>query len=126
MQRVLKSLLVFLVVAAFGAATIRTAAALPCTDHHVQALHESASGDQLVSHCGPEASEFTQHPVSPHETDGKCIHPCCVSMTTAASVGVVRPYVALRIERDAFPIPDGKLLTGIAVAPLTGPPKLSA
>jgi hypothetical protein len=41
-------------------------------------------------------------------------------------VEVVRPYLALRIESDAFPIPDRKLLTGIAVAPLTGPPKLSA
>src|SRR5271169_4275517 len=108
MNRVLKSLLVFLVVAAFGVATIGTAAALPCTDHHVQALHESASGDQLVSGCGPVASEFTRHSASEHETDGKCIHPCCASTTPATLVGVARPDVALGSVSDAFAIPDGK------------------
>jgi len=126
MQSFLKSLLVFLIVAAFGVATIGTVAALPCTDHHVQALHESASGGQFISGCGRVASEFTRHPASQRETHDQCLHPCCVSTTTATLVEVVRPYLALRIESDAFPIPDGKLLTGIAVAPLTGPPKLLA
>src|SRR5947209_49306 len=96
MYRVLKSLLVFLIVAAFSAATIGTAAALPCSERHVQAHHESASGDQFVSRCCPVASEFARHPASQHETDGKCIHPCCVSTATAALVGVVRPYAPPR------------------------------
>jgi hypothetical protein len=126
MNKALKSLLVFLVVAAFGVATVGTAAALPCTDHRVQALHESDSGGQFISGCGPVASEFTRHPAPQHETHDQCLHPCCVSATTATLVEVARPYLALRIESDAIPIPDGKLLTGIAVTPLTGPPKLSA
>jgi hypothetical protein len=126
MQSFLKSFLVFLVVAAFAVATIGTAATLPCADHHVQALHESASGGQFISGCGPVASEFTRHPASQRETHDQCFHPGCASTTTATLVEVVRPYLALRIQSDAFPIPDGKFLTGIAVAPLTGPPKLSA
>jgi hypothetical protein len=126
MRSFLKSLLVFLMVAAFGVATIGTAAALPCTGHHAQAPYESASRGQFISGCGPVASEFIRHPASQREAHDQCLHPCCVSATTATLVEVVRPYLALRVESDAFPIPDGKLLTGIAVAPLTGPPKLSA
>ncbi len=126
MYRLYKSLLVFLMVAAFGVATIGSGTARPCADHRLQSLHESASGDQLVSGCGSVASEFTRHPASDHETDGKCIHPCCASTAPAALVGIARPYVALRGASNAFRIPDGKVLAGIAVAPLTGPPKLSA
>lgn len=126
MRGVLKSLLTFLMVAAFGAATIGTAGALPCTVHQPQALHQAVSGGQPVPGCGPAASEFTQHPASQHETHDKCIHPCCVSTSTAILAGMVRPYAVAPVERDAFPIPDGEVLTGIAVAPLTGPPKLSA
>jgi len=126
MRGVLKSLLTFLIVAAFGAATTGTAGALLCTLHQPQALHETVSGGEPVSGWGPVASEFTQHPASQHETHDKCIHPCCVSTSTAILAGVVRLYAVARVERDAFPIPDGEVLTGIAVVPLTGPPKLSA
>jgi hypothetical protein len=75
--------------------------------------------------CKP-ARDFAPHPTSQHETQGQCLHPCCVSTEAAALPGVVRPYAALCVEGDAFPISDGKVLTGIAIAPLTGPPKLPA
>jgi hypothetical protein len=126
MYRILKSLLVLLMVAAFGVATIGAARALPCPEHHYQALHESVQGDELVSGCAPLASKFAQHPASQHETHDKCIHPCCASTATATLVAVFRTDVAMRVERDAFPIPSGEVLTGIVIAPLTGPPKLWA
>jgi hypothetical protein len=124
MQRVLKSLLAFLVAAAFGVASIAIGTASPYAEHPGQMLH-GAAGTGLTVGCKPAAREFAQHPASQHEHE-QCLHPCCVSTTAAALPGVVTPYAVVRIESDAFPISGGKVLTGIAIAPPTGPPKLSA
>jgi hypothetical protein len=117
MLRVLKSLLVFLIVAAFGVAT-----ASPCVSHHI----EMTSADQLGAKCRPVAAEFIKHSAPHHETDGECVHPCCIASATAALAEVLRPYVAPRVTHTSFPILGDHLRTGIAIAPLTGPPKLSA
>jgi hypothetical protein len=44
----------------------------------------------------------------------------------AALPEILRPYVALRIMPAGFAVLRDHLLSGIDVAPLTGPPKLSA
>jgi hypothetical protein len=125
MHSVLKSVLGFLIAAAFGFASIGTATASPCAERSGQML-QAAVGPGPTLDCKPTASELTHHHSSPHETHDQRLHRCCVSTTAAAPVEVVRPYAALRVESDAFPISNGKVLTGIAIAPLTGPPKLSA
>jgi hypothetical protein len=125
MKRVLSSLISFLMVVALGVATTGSATALPC-GHVTQVLNCDHSRGQLAFGFNPPAERSTHQPASQRETPDKCVHPCCLSTTTAALVGVLQPHVALRIDSNAFPIPAGKVLTGIAVAPPTGPPKLSA
>lgn len=122
MQRVLKSLLVLLLVVALGVAATGTATALPWAGHHA----EMTSFNQLYSDWRKEAAEAIANATHRHETDGKCLHPCCTAPAIAALPEIIRPYVALRVMPAGFAVPCDYLLSGIDVTPLTGPPKLSA
>ncbi len=122
MLRVLKSLLVLLLVAALGVATMETATALPCAGHHV----ELTAGNQVYSDCWKEAAEAIVDAAHPHEKGGRCAHPCCTMPAMAALPEIIRPYVALRVMPAGFAVLRDYLLSGIDVTPLTGPPKLSA
>jgi hypothetical protein len=125
MRAFLKSMLVFLMVAAFGAATVSVASALPCTEHGGHSLRESVHSGFVVSHCDPVMGHSARDVTHHDGTDGTCDQPCSLSPASAMLVGIVRPNVPLNFESAAFPFPQDEFLTGISVAPPTGPPKLA-
>ncbi|RBP16809.1 hypothetical protein DFR50_10486 [Roseiarcus fermentans] len=125
MRSVLKSLLVFLLVAAFGVAPIGTATASPCAEHPARMLRV-AIGPELTTGCKPAATELARRPAPHRDTRDQCPQACCVSTTSAALPGVATAHAASPVASEALAISDGKIPTGIAIAPLTGPPKPSA
>jgi hypothetical protein len=125
MLRLFKSLLVFLTVVAFGAATISAALALPCNGHDDDLHHENVRAAPLVLPSDTTAGQMVNRLAHHHPFEGKCSHPCC-SSPSVVLVSVERPIAALSAQSVAFAFPTDEFLTGIAVAPLTGPPRPSA
>ena len=125
MQRLLNSLRVFLMVAALGFSTSGNAFASPCAVGDVQVADAMMHSGPQNLHSDSAVVEITKHSTSHHETDGKCVCPCCLAPAVATLIDGVWPNVALRSELNAFPISNGKVPTGFALIPLTGPPKFS-
>jgi len=120
-----KSLLALLMAVALSAATMGSGSALPRTGGDAQSVQETVHVGQIVLRCDPVSGQFAKHPGHRHGTDGDCGHSCCLSSASATLAGAVRLSVPSEIYSAAFSSLNEKVLIGIAIPPLTGPPKLS-
>jgi hypothetical protein len=120
MHGFVRSLLVFLMVAALGAATAGAASALPCAGHDRGLMAEGFHAARHASHLDPAACHHHRLAM-----DGKCACTCCCSAGSLAFAESGNPFVPSSVHIVAFLLPGDQMLAGITVRPVTGPPKLS-
>jgi hypothetical protein len=117
MWRVTRLLLTVVLLALLSAMPMGTASAAFCYAEHEQSLGTRSA----PAHSQREPSDQGHH----NHMNGDCFCPCCASAGSAAlAVPVELIPLARTLVVSLTPQPS-RLLTGITIRPLTGPPKLS-